>query len=128
MFNAIGLEWPSSFRLRHLEIVQIIWKLPEDIYQDHDEHTSKHNGQLQDGDSVTSGPGGKQFVKLKSEAIYKKQKQILQQAQLERVIKDGGDEATQATLGLQMGSLATDMEQGVGLGDCIVFIITAIAP
>ena len=116
MMTSVRLKWPEPWSLRQMEIVQMIWKMPEDKFQDHDEYMHKWNNLLQDGDKVAHGPGGKKLVKLRSEAIYVRQKRIIQQAQLERTVEDGTDAATQGTLGLQMQSLLTDIEQGVGLG------------
>ena len=116
MMTSVRLKWPEPWRLRQLEIVQIVWKMPEDKYQDEAEYMKKWNNQLQDGDRFATGPGGKKLVKLLSEAIYTRQKRMIQQAQLERMIEDGADAATHGILGLQMQSLLTDMEQGVGLG------------
>ena len=96
-----------------MTIIQYVWKMPAEVFQDHTEYMAKNNNELQAGDTLAFGPNKIKLVKLKREKMYKRQKIIIQQAVKEAVREDGDDAITQKTMGMQLQTLAGEIEDEV---------------
>ena len=116
LYKDRNLSWPKPWTLYRMEIVQLIWELPEENFKDEDEYF-KEFSVMQQGDSLCRGPGGKRLVKLKREKLYRRKKRIIQQAVKQRE-EAGGEEddiITQGTMGLQMKGLVDELEGKMGM-------------
>ena len=117
LYSDSHLSWPKPWILLRMEIVQLIWDLPEDVFRDRADYFQEFS-ELQEGDSLAVGPGKKQLVKLKRPLLYKRKKRIIQQAVKQRE-EAGGDEddiIEQATMNLQMNNLVEALEEKMGTG------------
>ena len=104
---------PPYNTLKRMTIIQYVWKMPAEVFQDHTEYMAKNNNELQAGDTLAFGPNKIKLVKLKREKMYKRQKIIIQQAVKEAVREDGDDAITQKTMGMQLQTLAGEIEDEV---------------
>ena len=57
LYGDYKLSWPQPWTLLRMEIVQVIWDLPEEVFREEAEYF-KEFSQLQEGDSLCKGPGG----------------------------------------------------------------------
>ena len=73
LYGDYKLSWPQPWTLLRMEIVQVIWDLPEEVFREEAAYF-KEFSQLQEGDSLCKGPGGKQIVRLKRERLYRRKK------------------------------------------------------
>ena len=64
LYHDAHLSWPKPWVLFRMEIVQVIWDLPEEIFRDRADYFHEFS-ELQEGDSLCVGPDKKQLVKLK---------------------------------------------------------------
>ena len=83
------VHWPTEWQLKQMDIFQVVWTLPSDQYMDYDAYILKHGEPS--ASQLSTAPDGKKIVKLHTEKIYKRERQLIHRAQRERTIDDGSD-------------------------------------
>ena len=90
----VRFNWPSPERLETLEIYEIVWKAPKEMFLEVALYKEKHGDPNENarGDVVTKGPDGQMMVKLKqTHDLWSREKRFVNQQVKRRVLDDGTD-------------------------------------
>ena len=121
------VSWPSPWQLLQIQIIQVRWVMPKEVFQDYNEYVALKGDPLRNGlgDSTTQGPGGTRLVRLKREKLYKREVSVIQQAVKMRNQDVGGDVVSQGLMGDSFASLGAQLT-GATLGGDAEFQMPAL--
>ena len=100
-------SWPSPAQLKTMDIYQIRWIKPEELFEPYNEYI-KTRGDPQTnglGHTVRPGLGGMQMVKVWTSGSWKKEVSLIKQAVRETMIDDGSDALAQRFSGSRFNGL-----------------------
>ena len=80
----ISLKWPEPWKLKEQTILRIRWIKPPASFMEEPAYRAKWGKPEDNGDVIEKGPGGVLLVKLKSQQIWKRKEEIIQDSIKER--------------------------------------------
>ena len=118
------LQYPDVTTLQRIELYEVIWTMPEDVYVELSEYPHGDPRTNERGDVYTVGPAGVELVKIQSERRWKRTRRIVQQAKKQVQLDNSQDAISNAFVDESQTALAMSLGAPAHLGP----MVTSVRP